>query len=157
MLIFVIQMVSQAWTRGRLFATVNARGWESERLQIQAWRRALAPPSPKLVRTESAGGNFQQQLLDFPSIGYVEFDTGSFWAGYWTYRLLNTGNSWALAKFKKGTSKLCEFRILDHNALITRVSPDGKPLVSTQDKSKFIVHLPADTIRSLTELPAAPI
>jgi hypothetical protein len=80
------------WKAGRPLAAVQATGWEKERSQVQGWLSALN------------NGDRAQEVM--------EVFSGSFWTGYFTYRLLNTGYCWVIAKFKKGAARrLVDFRI----------------------------------------------
>src|SRR5581483_3056912 len=69
------------WRRARPFAAIHSPGWEKEEAQVQYWL--------KVLKTEG-----QSRVL--------EFDTGSFWTGYFTYRLLNPGNCWVVARVQFG-------------------------------------------------------
>jgi hypothetical protein len=86
------------------FAVVNAKGWEQESSKAQQW-----------LNTVRRGENAEQVL---------EFSTGSFWTGYCTYALLNTGYCWVIAKFKTGNRRrLLEYRIREAGAVrVTRLS-----------------------------------
>jgi hypothetical protein len=80
------------WKVGRPLAAVQATGWEKERSQVQGWLSTLN------------NGDRAQEVM--------EVFSGSFWTGYFTYRLLNTGYCWVIAKFKKGAARrLVDFRI----------------------------------------------
>ena len=67
-----------------LLAFVNTKGWEKERSQVLRWLNDVI------------NGEKTEQVL--------EFSIGSF-----TYRLLNTGSCWVIAKFKTGNRR----RLLD--------------------------------------------
>lgn len=66
----------------------------------------------------------------------VEFPSGSFWTGYWTYRILNTGSHWFIAKFKKGSSKVAELRVHSVDELAIRQNERGKWDIEVSDKGK---------------------
>jgi hypothetical protein len=74
-----------SWKQAGPVATLRAPGWENERDQVVRWQQILTSPQP-VSRV-------------------VEFSTGSFWSGYFTYRLLNPGQYWVVAKFKRGKTK----------------------------------------------------
>jgi len=80
------------WRNGSQFAMVQGRGWETERTQVRNWLSNLQSWNP--------------------SIPVAEVATGSFWKGYFTYKLLNCGNCWAYAKFKTGSDRALEYRVL---------------------------------------------
>jgi hypothetical protein len=60
------QMAVNLWKQGHNFAAVNSSGWDRERAQIEEWWRILAMPVSRRN-------------------GVIEFSTGSFWSGYYTY------------------------------------------------------------------------
>ncbi len=80
--------------RGILFAAIRGQGWETERSQVQDW--------------------FEGPMNQERSSVVLDIPTGSFWTGYFTYRLVHLGDSWAVMKFKTGNYyRLLDFRILD--------------------------------------------
>lgn len=57
----------------------------------------------------------------------IEFSVKSFWNGYWTYRLLNLGNCWAVAKFKSGNLRgLVDYRVRGPDCVTVIEQPNGK-------------------------------
>lgn len=57
----------------------------------------------------------------------IEFSVKSFWNGYWTYRLLDLGNCWAVARFKLGNLRgLVEYRVRNPDAISVFEQPNGK-------------------------------
>jgi hypothetical protein len=94
------------WTNATPFINGQAKGLDSERLEVAEWLRAL----------KSANASDQR----------VEFSTKSFVRGYWTYRLLNTGSCWATTEFKTGKmGRLLDFRVLGLNAIHLAERPAG--------------------------------
>ena len=94
------------WTNATPFISGQAKGLDSERLEVAEWLRAL----------KSANASDQR----------VEFSTKSFVRGYWTYRLLNTGSCWATTEFKTGKmGRLLDFRVLGLNAIHLAERPAG--------------------------------
>lgn len=87
----------QYWRRGTALVISHRKGWERERQLVRQWLDAL----------------MNNQCKD----SVLVFSTGTFWTGYFTYRLLKADEIWAVAKFKKGTWPLLEYRIYD----LTRV------------------------------------
>ncbi len=67
----------------------------------------------------------------------VEFPAGSFWTGYWTYRILNAGDCWLVARFKRGTDKLAECRVRHLKDVVFTALPSGKWKVDITDKNKI--------------------
>ncbi len=105
------------WRRARPFAAIHSPGWEKEEAQVQYWL--------KVLKTDG-----QSRVL--------EFDTGSFWTGYFSYRLLNPGNCWAVARFKSAKpdwGQLVDYRILTPSAVRFSELPDGNLSVDIENRS----------------------
>lgn len=97
----------ELWKQGAPFAATRGKEWQGQRSQVREWFATLDGSRP---------------MGDV-----VEVNSGSFWTGYVTYRLLNEGNFWAVAKFKKGNLKrLIEFRVHDISAVQITAVVDGK-------------------------------
>ena len=57
----------------------------------------------------------------------IEFSAKSFWNGHWTYRLLDLGDCWAVAKFKfRNLRGLVEYRVRKPDAVTVFEQPNGK-------------------------------
>lgn len=78
MLWLVFRYAKKAWK----VTVIQGDNWKAECETVQKWMEAL--------------GN-----TELPS-QVLQFDSGNFWTGYFTYRLLNTGFCWVVSKFKKG-------------------------------------------------------
>lgn len=95
------------WTNGMPFIAAHAEGLAEERAKVAAWLKAL-----KSINESNQ---------------FVEFSTQSFLQGYWTYRLLNTGSCWAIAKSKtRKMDRLLGFRVLALDAVHVTELPTGK-------------------------------
>ncbi len=99
----------------RRYAIVNGGEWKNQKTQVEIW---------------------MQNLSNQRGINAIEFSTGSFWTGYWTYRILNTGDCWLVAKFKKGSDKLAECRVRELNNVSFTPIPSGKWRIVITDKKK---------------------
>lgn len=111
------------WKQAGLFATVNAPGWEREQSLVNGWRQVLMTPD--------IGG------------AVVEFSTGSFWTGYFTYRLMSPGPYWAIAKFKKGNMhRLVEFRVRELSAVTFTALPTGEMMVRIGNRTMRAATVP---------------
>lgn len=95
------------WKRGVPFARTRGKGWQKERSQVREWFVTLEGTTP---------------------VGHVvEVNSGSFWTGYFTYRLLNEGNYWAVAKFKKSNPYWpVDYRVRDVSAVQITELVEGK-------------------------------
>lgn len=80
---------SGLWVMGRRYAKATGNSFREEREQLDTWMAVLSGATA------------------------IEFPTGSFWTGYWTYRLLNPGSCWVVAQFKRGSSKLRMCRVYE--------------------------------------------
>ena len=125
--IFVVQSC-YLWKQAGIIATVSTPEWNNERMQVDAWWRILT----------AQGGNKN---------GLVEFSSGSFWSGYYTYRLMNPGTCWVVAKLWKGkTGARSECRVRH----LTDVS-----FVAT-DKGRLAVIIDGRTISAEGVSPSIP-
>jgi hypothetical protein len=77
------------WVMGRRYALVNDSGFREEREQLNKWMDGLSGTTA------------------------IEFPTGSFWTGYWSYRILNPGECWIVTQFKRGSTKLRSCRVYE--------------------------------------------
>jgi drug/metabolite transporter superfamily protein YnfA len=95
------------WTNGLPFITAQSAELEMERSQVREWVKVL----------NSSEGTDK----------VIEFSSKSFVRGYWTYRLLNTGFCWLIAKFKTGNmDRLRGCRVLGLDAVHVTNQPGGK-------------------------------
>jgi hypothetical protein len=119
--------------RAEAFATARARGWEKERSQVQQWLDVLRHDKP----TEQV----------------IELATGSFWTGYFTYRLLNSGRCWSIAKFKTGNNdRLLDYKIRDLGAIQITQLPDGKLDIHVDQRKLCSVDVSPDRRARLLQL-----
>ena len=102
------------WKRAAPYALANSDGFRDERNQVENWKKLLD------ARNE-------QQV--------VEFATGDFATGYWTYRILNTGAYWVVAQFKRGTKRLKSCHVYDLNGVSFTRMASGKWQVSISSSS----------------------
>jgi hypothetical protein len=110
------------WQYAGFYATANAPGWEKE----QAWVNGCL----YMLRDQRRAREV------------IEFSTGSFWSGYFTFRLLNSGPYWAVAKFKRGNMRrLVEFRVRDLSAVTFTALPAGEMLVRIGNRTRRAVNV----------------
>jgi len=99
----------------RRYSIVIGDDWNSQRKQLDDWFETLSGQS---------------------GINVIEFPAGSFWTGYWTYRILNTGHAWLVAKFKRGTTKLAASSVLELKDVVFTTLPSGKWDIQITEKNK---------------------
>jgi hypothetical protein len=108
-LLLFASLASQAyveWIRSIRFVRVQAQSWSGERTQVQEWLDQIESP------------NEPARILQFAS--------GSFWTGYFTYRLLNTGLCWVIARYKTGAlDRALEHRVLPLDGVRITELPEG--------------------------------
>src|SRR5260370_15937527 len=75
-------LMYRTWKGAGPRETKQCEGWEKEHAKVEQWLGVL-----------------QNQYL---SEDVLEFNGGSFWVRYHTYRLMKTDRCWADAKFRKG-------------------------------------------------------
>jgi hypothetical protein len=110
------------WRHAGPFATVNVPGWEKERAKVDAWWRALTAPE----RNEQV----------------IEFSTGSFWTGYYRYRIMRPGPHWAVAKLWKGkVSARSDYRVRDLSEVTFATMPKGETKVSIGNRTMQAVNV----------------
>ena len=83
------------------------KDFENERIQVTKWMNTIrfSPPPFELI----------------------EFSSRSFVRGYWTYRLLNTGYCWMIARYKTGNmNRWLTYRVLDLEAVHVTDRPGEK-------------------------------
>lgn len=103
-------------TNAMPFIAAHSKGLENERCQVEGWIKILISPG----RTDPV----------------AEFSTKSFWTGYWTYRLLDAGSCWVIAKFKtRNTGRLLQCRVRERGAVRVAESVDRKLSIAMGDTS----------------------
>jgi hypothetical protein len=115
---------------GRPFAAVHAEGWEDELSRARKWFQDPASTEER------------------PTF-YIP--TGSFWTGYFTYRLGYFGDFWTVAKFKTNSEHLLDFRVLNANAIRMTEMANGKIVLYINNKKIRNVD-PKDQRERLTQL-----
>jgi hypothetical protein len=70
-----------SWTVGRAVAAIRSGEWQYESDQVESWTQLL--------------GTAERQS------SVIEFDAGSFWTGYFTYRLVDRRLFWVVARFRR--------------------------------------------------------
>jgi hypothetical protein len=102
----LLLLVGYRWaTNAMPFTAAHSKGLENERYQVEDWIKILTSPG----RTDPV----------------AEFSTKSFWTGYWTYRLLDAGSCWVIAKFKtRNTGRLLQCRVRERGAVRVAESAD---------------------------------
>jgi hypothetical protein len=93
---------SGLWMMGRRYAKATGNSFREEREQLDKWMAALSGATA------------------------IEFPSGSFWTGYWTYSVLNPGSCWLVAQFKRGSTKLSSCRVYELSDVSFRHLPSGK-------------------------------
>jgi len=100
------------WKQASILATVNAPEWETERSQVETWWDILTAPRTNKQRV-------------------IEFSTGSFWSGYYTYRLMNPGSCWVVAKLRKGkVGAWADYRVRQLSGVTFAANPNGQMKVT---------------------------
>jgi hypothetical protein len=95
------------WKAAAPFIAAHTDSFDMERGQVGQWLADL--------KYGDRGG----QVL--------EFSVKSFWNGNWTYRLLNLGKCWAIAKFKFGNFRgLVEYRVRKPDSVTVKEQSNGK-------------------------------
>ncbi|HET6842278.1 MAG TPA: hypothetical protein VFK06_11440 [Candidatus Angelobacter sp.] len=86
----------------RRYAVVYGPGWQAERGQVEEWCRMLKRPDSGPI---------------------AEFILGSFWKGIWTYRILNAGDCWVIARLTKHSRRIVDCRVYElHQVTFTRLA-----------------------------------
>jgi len=102
------------WRRAGPYALASSDGFRDERGQVEKWKKLLDAQN-------------EQQV--------VEFSTGDFATGYWTYRILNAGAYWVVAQFKRGTKRLKSCHVYDLNGVSFTRMGSGKWQVNISSSS----------------------
>ncbi len=113
------------WTNAMAFDAAHSKQLEKERSQVQEWLKVLKFST----KTDQV----------------IEFSVRSFWSGYWTYRLLNTGTCWVIAKFKvRNVRRLLGCRVHRLDAVRATDRVGEKLLVKMGDQSIQNVEISTD-------------
>lgn len=103
-------------TNATPFIAAQSEALENERYQVEDWIKILTSPD----RTDPV----------------AEFSTKSFWTGYWTYRLLDAGSCWVIAKFKtRNTGRLLQCRVRERGAVRVAESADRELSIAMGETS----------------------
>jgi hypothetical protein len=108
-LLLCAALVAQAyveWIRSIRFVRVQALSWSGERTQVEEWLDQMENPNePTMI---------------------LQFSSGSFWTGYFTYRLFNTGPCWLVVKYKTGAlNRALEHRVFPSDGVRITQLPEG--------------------------------
>jgi hypothetical protein len=120
---------------GARLAAVHGKEWQKERAQVQQWLSMLI-----------------NRATEEP---VFEIATGSFWTGYFTYRIMimNRGGAWVVARFKKGSYlRPLDYRILRPDAVT--MAP-GDKLNIELDKRTIKLDISSETHASLLRFTGA--
>jgi hypothetical protein len=113
------------WTNAMAFDAAHSKQLETECSQVQEWMKILKSST----KTDQV----------------IEFSVRSFWSGYWTYRLLNTGTCWVIAKFKvRNVRRLLGCRVHRLDAVRATYRAGEKLLVKVGDESIQNVEISTD-------------
>jgi hypothetical protein len=94
------------WSRAIRFVRVQSASWSGERTQVQGWLDQI------------------ENWTDPATI--LQFSSGSFWTGYFTYRLLNVGPCWLVVKYKTGAlNRALEHRVFPSDGVRITQLPEG--------------------------------
>lgn len=112
-LIFPIHLIRQ----GLVFADVRGRTDEEERLEAKNLMKLMEELRVKPEENSS---------LNIPS--------GSFWTGYFSYCLSDFSGSWIVGKFKTGSDRILELRVLSKRAVSLMEATNGKMVLRLDNK-----------------------
>ena len=105
------------WRQAGIFATVNTPEWDKERSLVDAWWRTLTAP-------------------ETDKKGIIEFSTGNFWSGYYTYRLMSPGRCWVVAKLWKGkVAALSDYRVRKLSGVTFAATRNGETKVTIEGRT----------------------
>lgn len=90
------------WLMGRRYALASHTGFRDEREQLDRW------------------------IDELNGTAHIEFPSGSFWTGYWTYRILNPEGCWLVAQVKRGGTKLRSCRVYELGDVSFKRLPSGR-------------------------------
>ena len=118
------------WKAAAPFVIAHSDSYDNERKQVGQWL------------SELKYGRHNSEVL--------EFSVQSFWSGYWTYRLLNLGNCWAVAKFKYHNLRgLAEFRIQAAGGVTAKEQANGKLRIAIGSRPIPDVEAPPESRKRL--------
>ncbi len=104
------------WKAAAPFVAAYADDFDKERGQVGQWLADLKY------------GDRSGQVL--------EFSVQSFWNGYWTYRVLNLGRGWVVAKFKfRNLRGLAEYRVREPDGVTVMEQSNGKLRIEIAGRS----------------------
>ncbi len=123
-------LMYRTWKGAGPRETKQCEGWEKEHAQVEQWLGVL-----------------QNQYL---SADVLEFNGGSFWVRYHTYRLMKTERCWAVAKFRKGyLRRPLEYRILELDGLVFSLLSEGKLKIDIGGRTKWNVSASPEMLSAL--------
>jgi len=122
----ILLLAGYRWATNALpFIAAHSKGLENERYQVEDWIKILTSPG----RTDPV----------------AEFSTKSFWTGCWTYRLLDAGSCWVVAKFKtRNTGRLLQCRVRERGAVRVAESAGRELSIAMGDISVSPVEVSPD-------------
>jgi hypothetical protein len=124
------------WTTAGPFAATQQRGWEQERRQVRQWLKTFET----LAREERV----------------FEFDTGNFWKGYFTYRLMNRGDYWVIGRWKRNSQRLLDYRVRGTDSVRIKELPGEAVEFKLENHRLGSTWVPADVRKNLLRVSTAP-
>lgn len=100
------------WVMGRRYAVATGNSFREEKERLDKWMTALGGATA------------------------IESPSGSFWTGYWTYHILNTGSCWLVAQFKRGSTKLRSCRVYELSDVFLKQLASGRWQIEVCGKGK---------------------
>ncbi len=97
----------QLWTAARVYARVHGPDWRDAQSEVREW----------LCKLENA-------VPAEPEI--IEIQGGSFWSGYFKYRLLRVDNLWAVTTYSKTWREFVEYHVYQAADVKVEFSSDNK-------------------------------
>jgi hypothetical protein len=123
--VMVLYVGYRWWTNAMPFLAAHSERLKMERSQLQEWLRELQFPG----KTDRV----------------IEFSIKSFWRGYWTCRILNTGTCWVVSRFRiRNTPLLLDCRVYELDSVRAADLPGGKLRVEMGDRSSQDVEISPD-------------
>ncbi len=105
-------------------ATVDGPGWEKEQSLVETWWGVLTSAERRS--------------------DVIEFNVGSFWKGYYTYRLMKPGPFWVVAGIYKGQAReLTYFRILKIGDVVLPLNGEHKVRIGRRTMHVENLQVPA--------------
>jgi hypothetical protein len=110
------------WKQAGPFATVNSPELEQAQSKVDTWWRILTA---------------RERNQDV-----IEFSTGNFCTGYYTYRLLRSGPYWAIAKLWNGkVSPRSSYTVRDSSDVTVTTLSTGEKLITIGNRTMQAVNL----------------